>query len=134
MQLKVITNATRFSDVIDYALGEKNAQIITSIDAGSSETFRVVRGANFYEKVFSNIQKYAKSNPNRVTIKYIIDGDNLSDNELTGFAGKVKSEGLENVNFQISSNFKEETMPNSIFEAGTNSIFTAKRKVLKYLF
>ena len=131
---RVITNASRYSEVIKHALATKNAQIITSIDAGNSKTFKQIRGNNLLEKVISNLQAYEVGNSRRITIKYILDEINSNDKELKEFTNLVASKGLKEVNFQISSNFKEERMPDNILEAGIKLAYFLRKEGCYYCY
>jgi len=123
---RVITNSTRYSHVISDALKRRKAQIITSIDAGTEDTFYKVRGGRFMNIVLQNLTRYSLANHRRVTIKYILESDNSSKAELRSFANLMAIHGLLVTNFQISSNFKEEVMPRSVLNAGIELFLALK--------
>ena len=68
---RVFTNSVRMSDPIIKFLKKGLIKITTSIDAGTPEKFKEVRGRPKFFNVFENLQKYASVDPNKVTIKYI---------------------------------------------------------------
>ena len=108
--VKVFTNSTIFSTALSKALDDGSVSITTSIDAGSRDTFKVVRGLDAFQKVFVNLQKYAQANPNLVTIKYIFCDHNNDLPNVTGFVDLVSEYGLQGCNFQISSDFKNDQL------------------------
>lgn len=107
---RVLTNAVKFSDTISKFLRENLISVTTSIDAGSSETFKLVRGRDSLSSVMSNLKEYIDIQPRRVTVKYIFTDQNSELSEVEGFIKLVKDYELKNCNFQISSNFKDETI------------------------
>ena len=105
---RVITNSVTFSEKICKLLSEGKVSIFTSIDAGTEETFKKVRGMNRLYKVMDNVKKYASINPKGVTIKYIFTDGNEAIEEVVAFVGLIRKYKLFHCNFQISSDFKEE--------------------------
>ena len=62
--------------------------LYTSIDAGTKETYKLIRGRDLYTEVKKNIINYAKNNSfNRITLKYILmfDHSNTSNKDIFGF-------------------------------------------------
>lgn len=111
---RVITNAMVYSKAIDDLLSQNKICVTTSVDAGTEETFKIVRGKTGLAKVLGTLKKYAISNADRVIVKYILTQDNCSFAELDAFASRVKEYGIVDCSFQISSDFKQEAVPSSI--------------------
>lgn len=105
---RVITNATIFSQTVKNLLDEKRIAITTSIDAGSVQTYQKVRGNDYFETVFENLEQYAEKSPENIIIKYILLPENNSIEEFEGFLAQIKKHKLLGCDFQISINFKEE--------------------------
>ena len=62
--------------------------LYTSIDAGTPETYKKIRGRDLFKKVSNNIYKYAKNNTfDKIVLKYILmfDHSNTSDKDIFGF-------------------------------------------------
>jgi hypothetical protein len=62
--------------------------LYTSVDAGTAETYKFVRGKNLYADLQKNLINYAKNNIfNNITLKYILmfDHSNTSDKDIFGF-------------------------------------------------
>ena len=70
-----LTNCIRYDDRVAENLAENAAAIInTSIDAGTPETWRRIKGVDCFDKTVQNIKKYCKKaqHPRQVMLKYII--------------------------------------------------------------
>lgn len=112
-QHRILTNSVEHSDIVESLLKENLVHITTSLDAATRETFKTVRGKDAFLDTFLNIDKYAKANPRRVTIKYILTNDNSSADEILMFSVLVKSYEWQKCNFQISCDFNYEHFKSS---------------------
>ena len=74
--MRILTNAISYSPSIEKALVADAATMIISIDAGSKEMHRKVKGVASYDMVWENIKKYAKLLPpnskHDMDLKYIL--------------------------------------------------------------
>ena len=109
---RVFTNSVRFSKPLKNFLDQGLVKITTSIDAGSEEVFKIVRGRKKFNEVFENLKIYAEKKPEYVTIKYIFTDENSSKEEIDLFVQKIKEFNLIDCCFQISTNYKRETIDN----------------------
>jgi len=107
---RVFTNSVRYHKAITEFLEKGLIKIVTSIDSGTKENFKKIRGRDKFYDVFENLKKYAEINPNRITIKYILTEENLDENELNNFVLNCIKYNLKNCNFQISMNYKNEEL------------------------
>ena len=107
---RVFTNSVRYHQAVKDFLKRDLIKIVTSIDAGTREKFKQVRGRDKFYNVFENLQKYSSYNPNRITIKYILTDENLDESELKNFVENCIKYNLEKCNFQISMNYKNEDL------------------------
>ena len=105
---KVLTNAVRYSETVEHLLAEDKISITSSVDAGTDETFTLVRGRPRLRETLANLEKYAFANSSKVTIKYIFTEGNSSIEEVKAFVSRVQEFNLIKCNFQISSDFKKE--------------------------
>ena len=106
--LRFFTNSVRHNSRIQELLNQQRIYITTSIDAGTIETYKSIRGFDRLEKVYGNLVKYADCSPERVTIKYIFTEGNTSSKEVATFLNYIRQYGLNKVNFQISFDFTKE--------------------------
>ena len=103
---RVFTNAVRYHNAVENFLKEGSIKIVTSIDSGSSETFKKIRGRDKFFNVFENLKKYSEIDPNRITIKYIFTEGNEEENELINFVNYCVKYSLTKCSYQISMNYK----------------------------
>ena len=107
---RVFTNAIIYKEAIQKFLKKGLIKIVTSVDAGDQKKFKEVRGRDKFINLFDNLKLYADTNPNLVTIKYILTKDNYDHKQLTGFVNECVKNKLENCNYQISMNYKIEEL------------------------
>lgn len=107
---RFLSNSLRFSESIADEIRKGSGLLVTSIDAGSENTFKEVRGRAGFEKVWNNLQKYSALDSSRITIKYIFTKGNQTPNDIEGFVLSVIDYGLTDCFFQISSDFKDEVL------------------------
>lgn len=90
IRVLMFSNAIRFSQCIADGLADGSIfGLVTSIDAGTPNTFRSLRGKDAYLKVLENLSRYAKAGSlgkGMVAAKYIFCDENLSDDDIAGFA------------------------------------------------
>lgn len=114
---RILSNSVRHSAHVQTLLESKRASLVTSLDAGTTSTYKLVRGRKGFESVFTNLETYNKSINHRITVKYIFTRQNTSKNEIDEFCNQVATHKLETCYFQISSDFKEEWMTQDMLEA-----------------
>lgn len=104
----IITNAIKYSPSLQKLLDSNKARITTSIDAGTKNSFKKIRGADKLNTTLENLVLYSKNRPRNVTIKYIFLEENSKEEELLSFVKLIKDYGLGECNFHLSCNFNEE--------------------------
>ena len=107
---RVLTNSVRHNKTVQRLLLENKVSVTTSVDAGTDETYAKVRGMASLHKAMANLKKYAEANSSQVTVKYIFTDGNYSLDEVMAFISLVHDYKLINCNFQISCDFKHETI------------------------
>lgn len=84
--ITIATNGSVFDESVYELLKSGRANLIVSLDSGTRETFAKIKGVDCFDKVVSNLRKYASAGPGAVTLKFIIlDGVNDSDREINAF-------------------------------------------------
>lgn len=92
MKIRVLlfTNSVKFSPAIYNGLKSGAIQwVVTSIDAGTAETYKITKLGNQYEKVLENTSRYANAGAlggGNFAVKYIFTENNCSDDDVIGFA------------------------------------------------
>jgi len=115
---RVLTNSVKFNYFLQSMLNvDQNVEVVTSIDAGTIDTFKKVRGADKLTTVIGNVARYAEHAAERVTIKYILTEDNCSQLEIEEFVQLMMDNSLLSCNFQISCDFRQEHATREQYEA-----------------
>ena len=77
------TSGIKYSPAIARGIQAGKVDVVVSMDSGSSETFKIIKNVNAYEKVVENTRKYAEAelieNPPLVGTKFILM-PNINDN------------------------------------------------------
>jgi MoaA/NifB/PqqE/SkfB family radical SAM enzyme len=140
---RVFTNSVRYSEPLNEFLKRGLVKITTSIDAGTEETFKKVRGRQKFQNVFENLKNYAQIDSSKITIKYIFTDENNKEDEINEFVKNCVKYQLVGCNYQISVNYKDSEMDFKIlksisylffklFEAGIRKIFLDDHIVIKF--
>ena len=103
----VHSNALRFSPVLAELLARGKAGLNVSLDSGSSAVYRDVKGVDGFDRVTTNLRKYAESaaDMDRIELKYIVFEKNNSREEVDRFLALCGLLGVRRV--QLSLNFLE---------------------------
>jgi molybdenum cofactor biosynthesis enzyme MoaA len=111
-KIRVLSNSLKFSEDLYKFVSSEKIRIVTSIDAGTQDTFQKVRGKGNLIQVLENLKKYSEkiSSHENLTIKYIITNDNQNSFEIKSFVDLVKKYGFERNFIQISCNFSYEKL------------------------
>ena len=120
--IRVLTNASVYSDVLERGIKSGNINIVVSVDSGTREMFQQVKRRNFYDKVWENISRYASVQPHsdRVRTKYIlIPNLNDSKDEIDSWILKSKQAGVKHFILDIEMMYFNEhdgELPESLIE------------------
>ena len=80
-----VSNAGRFDPRLAHILSlSPKSGMTVSIDSGTEETFRRVRGVNMFKQVIANLAEYRKYS-SYISLKYILLDENCGDEDLNGF-------------------------------------------------
>ena len=107
---RVLTNSVTFSKAVAGLLEQDRISVTSSVDAGTAKTFEAVRGRARLKAVMANLKRYVALQPRRVTVKYIFTKGNSTFDEVRSFVALVTKYELRGCSFQISSDFKEESI------------------------
>ena len=135
--IRVLTNASKYSEFVEQGIKEGRINIVVSVDSGTKEMFKKIKRYDFYDKVWENIKKYASVQPleDRVKTKYIlIPGVNDSEEEITKWIEKSVEAGIKYVAFDVEMmwyNQYKENLPSRILELVKYTINLIKQNNLK---
>jgi pyruvate-formate lyase-activating enzyme len=83
-QSSLFTNAFKWSEAAAQALESGNSYLYVSVDAGTRDTFKKIKGVDAFGQVCANLKEYASKGT--VVLKYILcEGLNENDADLEGF-------------------------------------------------
>tara|TARA_B100001057_G_scaffold483417_1_gene560162 strand:+ start:18857 stop:20149 length:1293 start_codon:yes stop_codon:yes gene_type:complete len=105
---RIFTNSVRYNSVLQNYIDKDLVSITTSVDAGTRELYKKIRGRDKFFNTFENLNKYSRKKPNRVTVKYILTDENGEIEELKKFINYCEEYDLYNCCFQLSTNYKKE--------------------------
>ncbi|SFU65740.1 radical SAM protein [Butyrivibrio sp. INlla21] len=92
----ILTNASVYSETIQKLITDGKGEILVSLDAGTKNTFKEVKGVDIFETVYKNLEKYRGFG--KVTLKYImLPGLNDNENDIDGFLDICKKINPEKV-------------------------------------
>ena len=140
-KVQIATNSTKYSGPVDEGLRQNKLTIITSIDAGTRENYKKIRGRDLFEKAWENIARYTESNSNAVTIQYIFMDENYSREETTKFVENCVKAGVKNVaisrdffKYQGSMSKDDRTFPVEITDSIVDMIMQLIRNDIHFTF
>jgi glycosyltransferase involved in cell wall biosynthesis len=113
---RVLSNSKIYSNELATELSRENTELITSIDAGTEDTFLKIRGRGSLDRVMGNLQRYATAGGSKsITIKFIFTDGNCNLEEVNSFIKICESKELMNCIFQISFDFKKDMLDDLTF-------------------
>lgn len=107
---RVISNATKYLPSLAQMMADDRAFIVTSLDAGTEDTFQAVRKFSGMDRVLAHLQRYVAASSANTLIKYIALDNNLAASELDAFASAMQHWQLLAANFQLSCDFRSEKL------------------------
>ncbi len=113
--IRVLTNASRYSKVVEEGIKLGKINIVVSVDSGTKETFIKIKRKDFYDTVWDSIKKYAAVQPcnDRVKTKYIIIPDfNDSKEEINAWINKSKEYGIKILALDVEMMWYEQNKEN----------------------
>ena len=113
--IRILTNATIYSPVVEQGIKEGRVNIVVSVDSGTKETFIKVKRYDFYDKVWENIAKYAsvQKRPDSVKTKFILIPDiNDTEEEINAWIEKSIQVGVKHLAFDIEMMWYNENKNN----------------------
>lgn len=108
--IRVLTNASIYSEALEMGIQSGQVWMVVSVDSGTRETFYKIKKANFYDRVWGNIDKYASVQPfeDRVRTKFIIiPGINDTKEEIDKWIEMSKSHNIHCLTLDIEVNYFE---------------------------
>ena len=140
-RIEILTNGIKYEAAIAETINTKeDVSICISLDCGSRELYKKIKGVDKFDEVLENIKKYinnSQENANKIRLKYIVlPNINDNKNEIDKFFNLCKELNIKTVSRTVNHNeSKISTNSNKIIE---NSVikaydyFEKKTKKLKF--
>jgi GT2 family glycosyltransferase/Flp pilus assembly protein TadD len=100
---RVNTNSIQYSEYLAEALRNGLCSIRTSVDAGTRETYKRVKGVDKFDQVWDSLKKYRLAGTN-VIVKYIIFNYNSNKADVNGFIDRCVENGIQTINIDTEYN------------------------------
>ena len=105
-RIEIFSSGIIYSKSIENALKSSDTTLSISVDCGTEDTYKKIKGVNAFDRVWDNLKNYIKScenNPEaKIVIKYIlIPGLNDNIQEAHAFINMCKSINAKNIELAI---------------------------------
>jgi sulfatase maturation enzyme AslB (radical SAM superfamily) len=123
----VHTNGLRYSSAIAGLLKAGKGRLNISLDSGSREKYREVKGVDAWDKVISNLERYASvaAYADMIDLKYIIFNATNNRADIDAFLNICKSISINTV--QYSLDFREVNAASVTQKTLTDAVFFQQR-------
>ena len=112
------TNAYLYDErIAEHIARDKRSFINCSVDAGTRDTYRLVKGMDGFEKVRGNLYRYSVKNGGRLQLKYIILNENCSRADLDGFVELCRYCNAEAARISTNMFYDLSNLPDEIINA-----------------
>ncbi len=103
--ISIHTNGIKYLSAYETIKNNGNNHICISLDAGTRETFKQIKGTDSFYEVLENIQKLREHSDINIILKYIII-ENVNDNlyELSQFLDVVSD--IENISITLNIDYR----------------------------
>lgn len=138
--IRVLTNASVYSEVVKNAIARGNLNIVVSVDSGTKETFMSVKRRDFYDKVWENISAYASVQPqeDRVKTKFIVIPElNDTKEEIDAWIAKSIESGVKHLAIDLEMMYydkNKDNLPPALFDLFEYAIKKIKENGLELEF
>lgn len=102
---QIHTNCLRFSPAILKVLAQDRGVINVSLDSGTRETYREIKGVDGFDKVIQNLKQYRDAGAKNIILKYIVFEQNNNVKEINAFLHIAKLLRVNEIEFSL--NFQE---------------------------
>jgi len=101
---QVHTSAVAFSPQIEEGLRSGHVRAVTSVDAGTRDTYHKVKGRDRFDVVWEHVSRYAATGGD-MTAKYILRQDNSDEENVHAFVERCKKAGVRRI--VLTPDFRE---------------------------
>ena len=98
--LQLYTNAVIYNEHAVELCAKPGGSMIVSVDAGTRETFKRVKGQDAFDVVWANIKKYANRGV-KVSAKYLFLNENSNTADVEGFNYEAVKAGISEIQISV---------------------------------
>lgn len=111
----IMTSAILYSDDVEDMLKNRNAdEINISLDCGTRETYKKIKGIDAFDLTVNNIEKYRQS-AQRLVLKYIfLEGINDNKEDVLGFL-EIAKKNTANTTITVDYNTMDNGVSDNLF-------------------
>lgn len=92
----IFSNATKYQNAILEKLLNSFSCLVVSLDCGTRETYKKIKGVDLFEVVCNNIKMYSEKGA-QVVLKYIVMENNINKEDSDGFFQICQESRIDNV-------------------------------------
>lgn len=112
-----LTNGLVYDEEITRRMKEGTGILNISIDSGTKETFKRIKGIDGFERVVSHLTKYSAEKRGKIFLKYIfIPGVNDREDDVVGFIELCKKIDVDvaHISYNLVQSFEDYNIPSMI--------------------
>jgi len=98
--VQACVNAVIFNEQLAYLTSKGLGCMSVSVDAGTPETYKLVKGIDAFDKVWSNIELYVKQGVT-VYLKYVFIPENSNTLDIEGFVRNAVKAGVKSIDCSL---------------------------------
>ena len=130
--LEIFTNGIVYDAKVSQLVArDDGSSLNVSIDAGTKETYQLVKGLDAFYKVEDNVRRYAKEGAH-LLLKYILLPENCSQTDMNGFLALVTELRPDRVHISCNNHLSPRELPQTIKDAAAYMVSVLIRERLEY--
>ncbi len=135
--IRINTNAIKYSKAIEKGIKKGVISLVSSVDSGTREKFKLIKSVDKHNDVWKNMQKYCNAQVKDYQVKtklIILPGINTTTEEVDAWIDKSKKIGLKYIAVDIELNWyfkNKDNLPKELFEIFNHIIKKAEENELK---
>ena len=118
--IRINSSGIKYSKGIEKGLKQGKISIVISLDAGTNETYKRIKQVDCYNKVWENIRKYSKANPDLTKVKYILyPGVNDNYYEINKWFEEIVKNNVKSICISIEQDYyntHQNNFPSKVYE------------------
>ena len=122
--IHINSNGSKYNQLFVDGILKNRLNLTLTPDAGRKETYKVVKGRDLFDKVWNNIARYSAATKGNVSVKLILQKDNIND--INDFIQLCKTHGIKETIIDIDLNLVDKGVSQSFFKIISEGIKIAE--------